>query len=195
MHRVHNTCRVRTCMCSMRLSEHEQDAMSTCTSTHMSTHTSARLTTHMSPHTYLHTYLHTWEYVGNGGLSTKTVCTCAWAFACVRACMSVRASVRACLRPYMRARMCVHVRVRARTCMYRCLFMSAPLLMLGSVGSNRWPHCTGGRIAQLAILHRWPYCTVGHIAQVAILHTALYARQRRFEHRQHPDPSAPRHNL
>ena len=34
---------------------------------------------------------------------------------------------------------------------------------------HRWAYCTGGNIAQVAIVHRLPYCTGGHIAQVAEL--------------------------
>ena len=34
---------------------------------------------------------------------------------------------------------------------------------------NVWPYCTGGHIAQVAILHRWPYCTGGHVDQVAAI--------------------------
>ena len=33
---------------------------------------------------------------------------------------------------------------------------------------HRWPYCTGGHIAPMAILHRWPYCTGGRITQASI---------------------------
>ena len=45
---------------------------------------------------------------------------------------------------------------------------------------HRWPYCTGGHIAQVAVLDMWPYCTGGRTARVAVLHKWPYCTSDRI---------------